>query len=56
MGTGNCYNVVRSTFNALKLMESPRQVAKRRGLSVTDMNERRNFILGRKVEQNVEQD
>ena len=56
IGTGNSYNVVRSTFNALKSMDSPRQVAKRRGLSIADVNERRNFLLGRKAEQNVEQD
>lgn len=57
IGTGNSYNVVRSTFNALKLMESPRQVSKRRGFTATDINDRRNFLLGKKGEQqNVEQD
>jgi len=53
LGTNNSYNVVRATFNALKIMESPRQVAKRRGLQITDMNERKKILLGR-VEQNVE--
>jgi len=55
LGTNNSYNVVRSTFSALKVMESPRQVAKRRGVQITDVNERRKVILG-KAEQNVEQD
>ncbi|USO02397.1 MAG: 30S ribosomal protein S5 [Alphaproteobacteria bacterium] len=52
LGTNNSYNVVRATFNALKVMESPRQVAKRRGLQITEMNERKKALSGR-IEKNV---
>ena len=48
MGTNNSYNVVRSTFNALKMTESPRDVAKRRGLAIQDLNHRRKVLSSRK--------
>ncbi len=48
MGTNNSYNVVRSTFNALKLTESPRDVAKRRGLAIQDLNHRRKVLSSKK--------
>ena len=56
LGTGNSYNVVRSTFNALKMMESPRQVAKRRGIPITEINERKKVLLKGRIDKNVEQD
>jgi small subunit ribosomal protein S5 len=48
MGTNNSYNVVRSTFNALKSTESPRDVAKRRGLAIQDLNHRRKVLSSKK--------
>jgi len=48
MGTNNSYNVVRSTFNALKMTESPRDVAKRRGLAIQDLNHRRKVLSSKK--------
>jgi small subunit ribosomal protein S5 len=48
IGTNNSYNVVRSTFNALKLTESPRDVAKRRGLAIQDLNHRRKVLSSKK--------
>jgi small subunit ribosomal protein S5 len=41
VGTSNPYNMVRATFDALKLQQSPRMVAQRRGRSVTDIIARR---------------
>jgi small subunit ribosomal protein S5 len=40
-GSSNPYNMVRATFDALKLQTSPRQVANRRGLKVSDIVNRR---------------
>jgi small subunit ribosomal protein S5 len=40
-GSSNPYNMVRATFDALKLQSSPRQVANRRGLKVSDLVGRR---------------
>ena len=37
LGTSNPYNMVRSTFDALKNQQSPRMVANRRGRSVADI-------------------
>lgn len=48
MGTNNSYNVVRATFNALKMTESPRDVAKRRGLAIQDLNHRRKVLSSKK--------
>lgn len=42
-GSSNPYNMVRATFDALKLQTSPRHVASRRGLKVSD-------IVGRRVD------
>jgi small subunit ribosomal protein S5 len=41
LGTSNPYNMVRATFDALKLQQSPRMVAQRRGRSVTEIISRR---------------
>ncbi|MBN9306210.1 MAG: 30S ribosomal protein S5 [Devosia sp. 67-54] len=40
-GTSNPYNMVRATFEALKQVDSPRSVAARRGLKVSDLQARR---------------
>jgi small subunit ribosomal protein S5 len=40
-GTSNPYNMVRATFDALKQCDSPRSVAARRGLKVSDIQARR---------------
>lgn len=41
MGSSNPYNMVRATFDALKLEQSPRMVAARRGKKVSDIVGRR---------------
>ncbi len=41
-GSANPYNMVRATFNALKNIDSPRSVAARRGLKVSQIQARRN--------------
>lgn len=40
-GTANPYNMIRATFDALKRVDSPRSVAARRGLKVSDLQARR---------------
>ncbi len=40
-GTSNPYNMIRATFDALKQVDSPRAVAARRGLKVSDLQARR---------------
>jgi small subunit ribosomal protein S5 len=40
-GTANPYNMVRATFDALKHCDSPRSVAARRGLKVSELQARR---------------
>ena len=40
-GTANPYNMVRATFDALKHVDSPRSVASRRGLKVSELQARR---------------
>jgi small subunit ribosomal protein S5 len=40
-GSSNPYNMVRATFDALKVQSSPRLVANRRGLKVSDIVNRR---------------
>jgi small subunit ribosomal protein S5 len=42
-GTANPYNMVRATFDALKRVDSPRSVASRRGLKVSELQARRGF-------------
>ncbi len=41
MGSSNPYNVVRATFDALKIQENPRNIATRRGMKVSDIVSRR---------------
>ena len=40
-GSANPYNMVRATFDALKRVDSPRSVAARRGLKVSELQARR---------------
>ncbi|WP_029039796.1 30S ribosomal protein S5 [Cucumibacter marinus] len=40
-GSANPYNMIRATFDALKTVDSPRSVAARRGLKVSDIQGRR---------------
>ena len=40
-GTANPYNMVRATFDALKRVDSPRSVAARRGMKVSELQARR---------------
>src|SRR5271168_1440313 len=46
LGTSNPYNMVRATFDALKLQQSPRMVAQRRGRSVSEIISRREGAKG----------
>ncbi len=41
VGSSNPYNMIRATFEALKVQSSPRQVASKRGKKVSDMIGRR---------------
>ena len=40
-GSANPYNMVRATFDALKNVDSPRSVAQRRGIKVSELQARR---------------
>jgi len=42
IGTSNPYNMVRATFDALKMAESPRQIAQKRGKKIGEIVDRRN--------------
>lgn len=42
LGSSNPYNMVRATFEALKVQSSPRQIASKRGKKVSDIMGRRN--------------
>lgn len=42
IGTSNPYNMVRATFDALKMAESPRQIAQKRGKKIGELVDRRN--------------
>ena len=44
LGSSNPYNMVRATFNALGLQDSPRTVAARRGLKVSVLQSRRGKV------------
>ncbi|MFO0407837.1 MAG: 30S ribosomal protein S5 [Labrys sp. (in: a-proteobacteria)] len=46
LGSSNPYNLVRATFDALKNEDSPRSVAARRGLKVSQIQNRRRDIDG----------
>ena len=43
-GSANPYNMVRATFDALKNVDSPRSVAQRRGLKVSELQARRGEV------------
>ncbi len=43
-GTANPYNMVRATFDALKHVDSPRSVAARRGIKVSELQARRGEV------------
>jgi small subunit ribosomal protein S5 len=44
LGSSNPYNMVRATFDGLKLQDSPRSVAARRGLKVSALQSRRGKV------------
>jgi small subunit ribosomal protein S5 len=44
LGSSNPYNMVRATFDALSLQDSPRSVAARRGLKVSELQSRRGKV------------
>jgi len=46
VGSSNPYNMVRATFEALKVQASPRQIASKRGKKVGDIIERRVDVSG----------
>lgn len=50
VGSSNPYNMVNATFDALKRMESPRQIAARRGKKVSDIVSAREASRGGKAE------
>src|SRR6202167_1056498 len=50
MGSSNPYNMVRATFEALKVQASPRQVASKRGKKVADIIGRRSDAAGAEAE------
>ena len=43
VGSSNPHNMVRATFEALKLVSSPKIIAMRRGLKINDIIKRRKF-------------
>lgn len=50
VGSSNPYNMVNATLNALKNMESPRQIAARRGKKVSDIVSARESSRGGKAD------
>jgi len=44
LGSSNPYNMVRATFNGLKLQDAPRSVAARRGIKVSELQSRRGKV------------
>jgi len=44
LGSSNPYNMVRATFDALRLQQSPRLIAQRRGKSVAEIIQRREGV------------
>ena len=41
-GTSNPHNMLKATFNAFKMSESPKSVASKRSIKITDLNGRKN--------------
>lgn len=56
VGSSNPYNMVNATFDALKSMESPRQIAARRGKKVSDIVSARETARGGKAETPAKED
>ncbi len=54
IGSSNPYNMIRATFEALKVQSSPRQVAGKRGKKVSDLLERRVDVSGAEAVETVE--
>ena len=54
IGSSNPYNMVNATFEALKAIQSPRQVAARRGRKVSDIVAQRETARGGSVEKTAE--
>ncbi len=46
VGSSNPHNMVRATFEALKVASSPKIIASRRGLKINDITKRRKFAEG----------
>ena len=44
IGSSNPYNMVRATFDALKVQDSPRSVAQRRNIKVSTLQARRTGV------------
>lgn len=49
IGTGNYHNVVRATFEALKAITPPRQIASKLGKKLSEINERRKMKIVREA-------
>ena len=43
VGSSNPHNMIRATFEALKMVSSPKMIAARRGLKINDITKRRKF-------------
>jgi len=46
VGSSNPHNMVRATFEALKVVSSPKIIASRRGLKINDITKRRKISMG----------
>ena len=55
LGSSNPYNMVRATFDALKIQENPRGVASRRGKKVSEIVARRRDSAGEATDATQEQ-
>jgi small subunit ribosomal protein S5 len=55
LGSSNPYNMVRATFDALRVQENPRGVAARRGKKVSEIVARRRDQAGESTETTQEQ-
>lgn len=53
VGTSNYHNTVRATFEALKSMSSPRQIAAKLGKKVSELATRRNVGNKNQIEENA---
>lgn len=56
VGSSNPYNMVNATLEALKMMESPRQIAARRGKKVSDVIAARESAHGGKASEETTED